>query len=123
MTMLNSPKKYFFPTMKQLRLSRPVEDLLKIFCHFPGTPADHAHVSHTPTPPQTSSGGNIREGSAASWLDSGGPSQFSRKMQGKESPPGLKREKNSKFIMISSPGLPRYIFSFLHTVSPVCDYL
>lgn len=102
----------FFSTLNKLKLSRPGEDLLKICWHSPGMPI--ILMYHILTRPQTSLGWNIRAGSAASWPDSGGPSQFSRKMQEKESPK-FKKKKNSKFMRISSPDLTGCIFSFLHT--------
>lgn len=83
----------------QHRSSWGFSDLLKTYwkhadISLPGQP-----YSCT-TGTDTSTNRNIREGSAASWPVSGGPTHYSRKMQEKGSFSSLKREKNSKFMMI-----------------------
>lgn len=95
----------FFSTLNKLKLSRPGEDLLKICWHSPGMPI--ILMYHILTRPQTSLGWNITAGSEASWPDSGEPSQFSRKMQEKESPKFKKKKVVNLWgsLPLTSPGV------------------
>lgn len=94
----------FFSTRKKLRLFRSAEDLTANMLAFPGKSIilTYHKCWHCLNPAQSEIPGR----NAARWLDSGGPSRLSGELQEKESPSSFKREKSSKCMSNSSPGLP-----------------